>query len=239
MYFHPLAVPAVYKEPDIKIFKGANTKESVFIEKGIEYHATWDPEILNVNEFNETGTITFDFQNWIFGIFQKKWIDRKKRRGVEQDFLKIISNDTTKGIITFNQNIGNLVGTTDISVLVLIKKTKNLKINFTSTLLSFLPGQSIISFCQTWHDKTREKLSTNNVSSCPCNMKSAIFDSDYESDPTCSVTKTECHENVNANHCYLRNVTGKYVCNHIHINQLLSYYTVMSLCDFSFIGDYI
>ena len=224
LYFHPLVVPAVYKEPDIKIYKGDNTKELVLIERGIEYHATWDPEILNINEFNENDSISFDIQNWIFGIRQNKLIDRKER--TNRDVLKIISDQTTKGMITFNQDIGNLAGGTfDMSLLVLIKKTKNLKISYTSTLLSFL-DKDIISVCQTWYEQTDDKLYSSNVSSCPCNMKSAIFDSDFESDPTCSVTKTECHENVNANHCYLRNIS-KYVIIYIRINELLSYYIVM------------
>ena len=205
----------MYQEPDIKIYKGDNTKESLFIEQDVEYTATWDPEILNIDEFNENGSISFDFQNWIFGL-RNKWIDRKERSRVDPNFLKIISDQTTKGIITFSQNIDNLAGGTfDMSFLALTKKTKNLEISYTSTLLSFL-DKDVISVCQTWHNKTKDRLSTSDVGSCPCNMKSAIFDDDFESDPTCSVTNTECHENVNANHCYLRKV--KYVI--ININQL-------------------
>ena len=200
----------MYKEPDIKVFKNSDTEaELVLIEKNMEYYATWDPEILNINEFNENGNINFELQNWIFGR-QNKWIDRKAR--TNRNFLRIISKKTTKGIITFKQRIGNLVGGTfDISVLVLVKKTKNLKINYTSKLLSFLPGKGIIRFCQTWRERTTEKVATKNLSSCPCNIKSAIFDNEFESDPTCSVTKTECHENINANHCYLKNMKKKYV----------------------------
>ena len=205
-------MPVVYKEPDIRIFKNNNTEESVLIEQDKEYIATWDPEILNINEFNETGNITLDFQNWVIGLINDNWIDRKKRRIINQDFLKIISNKTAKGIITFKQNIGNLIsGKFDMSLLVLITKTKNLKIYYTSTFVSFLPAKGELSFCQTWHNTTKETLAPTDVSSCPCNMKSAIFDDDFESDPTCSVTKTECHENINANHCYLRNIKGKYV----------------------------
>ena len=206
VYVHPLAVPAVYKEPDIRIFKSNNTEESVLIERDREYNATWDPEILNINEFNETGNITLDFQNWIFGL-SNNWIDRKKRPTTSQDFLKIISNKTTKGIITFKQNIRRLnLVTFDISVLVLIKKTKNLKINYVSTFVAFLPDPPDKGFCQTWHNTTKETLAPTDVSSCPCNMKSTIFDDDFEFDPTCSVTKTECHENVYSNHCYLRKI---------------------------------
>ena len=169
----------MYKEPDIKVFKNSDTEAGlVLIEKDREYDATWDPKILNINEFNEIGNINFELQNWIFGQ-QNKWIDRKKCRGVNPDFLKIISNKTTKGMITFKQDIGNLVGGTfDISVLVLVKKTKNLKINYTSKFLSFLPEPPDKGFCQTWHEqteRTNEIVVTNNLSRCPCNIKICNF----------------------------------------------------------------
>ena len=214
---HPFAVPALYKKPDVKVFNensGTDT-EFALIEYGTKYTAKWDPELLNVNEFNESGNVSFKFQNWIFGIATKNWIDRKKRQRSQSDFLNIIKNETDKGTVTFTQTINQVsLIKFDMSLLVLIKTTKNLEIHYASSLLSFLPKRggltgtkAVINYCQTWHNKTRERLNSAQLTNCPCKMKSVMFNKDFESDPTCSATKTDCHENVDANRCFLKKIT--------------------------------
>ena len=212
---------AVYKKPDVKIFKEKSDTEAEFalIEYNRMYHATWDPDILNANEFNEPGNITFKLQNWIFGLIRKDWIDRESRSGSQGHFFQIINNNANKGNITFKQNTNRRSNAKfDMSLLVLIKTTKNLEILYLSSFLSFLPKPSGVSgkraitkYCQDWHTKTSEKLSSSRLSNCPCTLTTAMFDNDFQVDPTCSSTKTDCHENVDASRCYVRKIQGMYV----------------------------
>ena len=200
----------------MKIFSENSETDTEFalIEHNTNYTAKWDPEILNVNEFDETGDVSLKFQNWIFGVNLKTWFDRRKRKGSQADFLDIINNETDKGIVTFKQTRNEFSATKfDMSLLVLIKATKNLEIHYASSFLSFLPKRggftgtkAVINYCQTWHNKTKERLNSAQLTNCPCKMKSVMFNKDFESDPTCSATKTDCHENVDANRCYLKKI---------------------------------
>lgn len=211
----------VYRKPDVKIFKESSDTEAEFalIEHNRKYHATWDPDILNANDFNEPGNISFKLQNWIFGAIKKEWIDRESRRGSQGGFLQITDIDATKGIITFKQNNNQFSKPKfDMSLLVLIKATMNLEIYYPSSFLSFLPNpngvtgkKAIANYCQTWHTKTKEKLSASQLFNCPCTLTSAMFDNDFQADPTCSSAKTDCHENIDANRCYVRKIQGMYV----------------------------
>ena len=232
-FVYPLVVPALYKKPDLKIFKTNDTKyETILVEANREYYAMWDPEILDVNELNESCELSL-FQNWIFGLItinglrMKQWFNRAVRQGNQNRFLKIISNETNRGMISF-EHIINRKLEFDLSLLVLVKKTRNLKINYASTFLSFLyDGDTTIEACAKWyqHDK---KLAKGHLSSCPCNMKSAIFDNQYEPDLTCFASKAECHENINANRCYLRRTKKMYgsICANIDVDYVCTYISI-------------
>ena len=235
MYIHnlifiPFAVEALYKKPDVKIFKENSNAETEFalIEHKRIYHATWDPDILSANEFNEpAGNITFKVENWIFGIKANDWINRRENRNkLSTPFLELVNvTNIDKGTITFRQNTDQRARFKfDMSLLVLIKKTNNLEIYYSSSFLSFLPkpkavsGKNVIAgYCQVWHRDTKEKLNSTRLSNCPCTLTSAMFDNDFQADPTCSSTKTDCHENIDASRCYLRKIQGMCVsvCNQI------------------------
>ena len=173
------------------------------VEQRSTYNATWDPELLNVNELNESGQIIF--QNWIFGL-RNKWINRAMRPDNKNSLTIIDDNAVNMGNITFSQNINEFVRSKfDMSLLVLVKNIKNLKIYYASTFLSFLyGGNSVRAACMNWYNQSNQGVNIKHFINCPCNAKSVMFDDEFESDPTCSAVKTDCHENVNANRCYLR-----------------------------------
>jgi len=214
------AVSAVYKEPDIHIYDKSKEIEFAMIRYKEDYIAKWNHDLFNRDQFKENGTIHFSIENLYF-FNNQSWIDRKTFQGSQEPFFQVLSSsdeiddDIANGNVTFKQNINVRRGSKfqfDLSVVVLVKKTRHLTINYTSTLFSFVPrlfdttAASQLGYCDLWLKRTNEAISTTDLQSCPCNVKSVQLDPDYIPDPTCSVSESKCHENLMANQCFIKNI---------------------------------
>ena len=100
----------------------------------------------------------------------------------------------------------------DVSVLVLIKHTKNLDIIYTSSVLSFLPRSFVLGnytsdsevYCNWWFTDSYENVDYNALQICPCTMESVRFDPDYIYDSASSLIRQKHYENFGAIRCYLK-----------------------------------
>ncbi|XP_065893780.1 uncharacterized protein [Dysidea avara] len=171
--------------------------------------ARWNSEQVKKDQFKENGTIAFTVENWFF-LLGRRWL----KRGSRHQF-SIRYTDYDNGNVTFVQRINRpRIFQFDISVLVLVKHTKNLNIMYTSSILSFaqrLFGQitgetALLEYCNLWFAGSIENVNSSYLETCPCTMEAVRFDPDFISDPTCSSTSRKCHENVNATVCYLKRV---------------------------------
>ena len=73
------------------------------------------------------------------------------------------------------------------------------------------PG--ILKYCQNWLRKTNDKINSTKLISCPCNVQTVQKNPDFDIDNTCpsSNPKLNCHENVGAESCYIRQISKTYV----------------------------
>ena len=173
------------------------------IENEKTYSATWDSEMLNQDEFEENDTISFSVENWWYFFKMDLWVRRQVTK------FEVFETNYTNGSFKFKQLIDRLrTFTFDVSVLVLIKHTKNLDIWYTSTILSFAPKpstNSILEYCDSWFKETNELIEVDDLQSCPCNLESVVLDPEFISDPTCA-DGSDCHENVGAVRCFLKSI---------------------------------
>lgn len=203
-----IIVPAVFKEPDIHIYDDSGEKEFAVIDNEQPYTAEWNYEQLNKDQFKENGTISFTLENWFF-FLSSRW---NQRTSVQKKF--VILNDYNNGTVQFMQGTNRFAKFQfDISVIVLVKQTKNLKIMYTSSVLSFAHKlfekditreSAIVEYCNIWVGESNENVSNSDLEACPCTINAVRFDPDFISDPTCSSTSRECHENIDAFQCYLK-----------------------------------
>ena len=221
----------MYKEPDVHVYDNNNNSQELdfsIIFNDEPYRATWDFEELSKNQFKENGTIDFVIENWSFMKLRRNsdehiWRKRIRRGRVESPF-QLLDQDYANGTVAFKQKT-NLPAQFrfDISLIVLVKKTKNLNILYTSTILSFVPRMfsgedAAIAYCNTWLNESKEVVQRESLQNCPCTMTSVRLDPDFIADPTCSSSVSDCHENVEsktveANRCFLKNVNkSMYVC---------------------------
>ena len=203
-------VPVGDKTPDIKIYDDDDREmEFAVIDNEQIYAAKWDHEQLSKDQFNEKGNITWTIENWFFFSRFSRWLQRSSR----QNAVVIIDN-YDNGTFRFRQSINRpRIFQFDISVIVLVKHTKNLKIMYTSSILSFIPKlfssftreSALLEYCNLWLTESNELIDHKNLQTCPCTIETLRFDPDYISDPTCSSTSIRiCRENINASYCYLK-----------------------------------
>ena len=151
-------------------------------------------------------------ENWAF-LQGRQWIRRRSEfetQSQEPPF-QLLDEDYNNGSAKFKQ-VTNLPRQFqfDVSLVILCKQTKNLNILYPSTILSFVPklfsgNNAIFEYCRMWVAQTNDIIISNNLQNCPCTINSVRFDPDFMADPTCS-TGSKCHENVNANRCFIKNV---------------------------------
>ena len=197
----------MYKVPDLRtVYNEAEVKFAV-IENEKTYSATWDSEMLNQDEFEENDTISFSVENWWYFFKMDLWVRRQVTK------FEVFETNYTNGSFKFKQLIDRLrTFTFDVSVLVLIKHTKNLDIWYTSTILSFAPRlftmspSSILEYCDSWVKETNERIEVDDLQSCPCTLQSVKLDPEFISDPTCLADDSDCHENVGATRCFLKSI---------------------------------
>ena len=207
----------MFKIPDIHIFDGDKEIEFALIGNQQNYIAKWNSEQLSKNEFKENGTISFKLENWFYFLGQR-W----RQRGAAQNLFVADENaDYNKGNVTFRQSTNAARRFQfDISVIVLVKQTKNLKILYTSSILSFAPrlfnvdytrDAAILQYCNLWFAENIENIDHNDLQTCPCTIDVVRFDPDFIIDPTCSSTNRKCHENIHADLCFLKHLNVMYV----------------------------
>ena len=208
-------VAAHHKEPEIHIFDDGHEKEFSIIEYERHYNATWLTRKLNQDQFNEGGNISYQFRNF-------HWFDNKRWKNRRSALFKHSYANYTEGVVTFMQLSNRLsFGKLDISVVVLIKRTRHLNILYTSTLFSFMSNvgkgktgaKAIMEYCNIWLTGTPDKVNSSALVSCPCNVQSVQGDPDFEIDDTCPSPRPQlkCHENVGAERCYLQRIAETYV----------------------------
>ncbi|XP_065894428.1 protein mesh-like isoform X2 [Dysidea avara] len=202
-------VLAVFKTPDVHIYDGDGELEFALIEYGRPHMARWNPEQVKKDQFKENCTITFSVENWFF--FLGGW----QKRGHGLPVFNIVHTDYDNGNVTFLQRINRpRIFHFEISVIVLVKHTKNLNIMYTSSILSFaqkLFGQftgetALLKYCNLWFAESNEIIKHSALQACPCTVEGIIFDPEFVSDPTCSSFARKCHENINAAVCYLKSL---------------------------------
>jgi len=219
-----LLVSAVYKDPDVHIYDNQENLEFAMLYNDVIYSAKWNTEQFNKDQFKENGTISFDLENWFF-LQGRRWIKRRSifQQGRPDPPFQILDKDYDNGNVTFKQAINKPIRFQfDISLVVLLKKTRNLNILYTSTILSFVPKgfsdqAGILEYCTLWlNDLSNTAVQRDNLQNCPCTLTSVRLDPDFTTDPTCSSSSSKCHENVKtenveATHCYIKNVDKMYV----------------------------
>ena len=202
----------MHKAPEVHISDPAGEKEFAVIDNLVDYTAIWDSEQLKKDKFKENGTIFFTLENWFY-FLGKRW----RQRGAAQNLFVVDKNaDYDKGNVSFRQSANAPKRFQfDISVIVLVKQTKNLKILYTSSILSFAPrlfnveytrDAAILQYCNLWFAESIETIDQNDLQTCPCTKDAVTYDPNFISDPTCSATSRKCHENIEADLCYLKNV---------------------------------
>ena len=201
-------VSAVYKAPELRTMYNETTEVKFAIIKYDKiYSATWNSEMLNQDEFEENDTISFSVERWWY-FFP---IDQWTRHPVSK--FEMFETDFTNGSFKFKQRTNRRrTFTFDVSVVVLIKHTKNLDIWYTSTILSFAPRlffastNSLLEYCDLWFKETNELIKVDDLQSCPCTLESVKLDPEFISDPTCQADGSDCHENVGAVRCFLKRI---------------------------------
>jgi len=213
--FFNSVVAAIYKKPDIHVYDGDQETEFALILNGAVYTAKWNTEKFNKDQFKENGTISFVLESWLF-LQGKRWIKRRSifLQGRPEPPFQILDRNYDNGNVTFKQATNRAIRFQfDISLVVLLKKTRNLNILYASTILSFVPkgfsGQAgILEYCTLWLADSNEVVQRDNLQNCPCTSTSVRLDPDFIVDPTCSSFYSKCHENVGANRCFLKLVSG-------------------------------
>lgn len=216
-----IVVSAHQKKPDIHIFYDGQEQELALIENYKTHKASWNILLINKDQFNEGGDITYQLQNWHW--VRNKWINRAR-------IFTRKSENYSEGVVTFSQERKEFAGGRfDIAVLAINKHTKNLNILYTSTLFSFMPSfikanrsAAVIQYCSRWLKNTTTVLSSNLIS-CPCDVQSVRGDSDFKIDDTCPSLKPKlkCHENVGAEKCFIKQIKETYVFIIKHVNFVL------------------
>ena len=197
----------MYKVPDLRtVYNEAEVKFAI-IENDNTYSATWDSEMLNQDEFEENDTISFSVESWWYFFSIDLWARHPVAR------FNVFETDYTNGSFKFRQRTNRRrTFTFDVSVLVLIKHTKNLDIWYTSTILSFGPRlfsastNLLLEYCDLWFKETNELIKVDDLQSCPCTLESVKLDPEFISDPTCQADGSDCHENVGAVRCFLKRI---------------------------------
>ena len=222
LYANIYIVPALHKDPDIKVFNNFSQTQFTLIEHDTVHNGSWNTNELNQDDFDETGEIKFYIENWLFQTIQgvTRWLPRNELiRPTQRLWFKLLRNDSKNGTFSFKQTTRSPAKLRFIISLVALKKvTKNLEILYTSSLLSFVPNLSsgsgidaIKEVCQVWRNKTVDVVNPNDLKSCPCTLESARVDPNLAVDFTCSATERDCHENVRAHRCFLMNLNKMYV----------------------------
>ena len=215
-------VPALHKDPDIKVFDSSNQTQFTLIEHNEVHNGEWNTNELNQDDFDETGEIKFSIENWLFRTVKgvSRWLPRNELiQKTQRLWFELLQNDNKNGTFSFKQTTRATAKFQFIISLVALKKvTKNLEILYTSSLLSFVPDvpshfgrDAIKEFCRMWRSKTVDVVKPNDLKSCPCTLDSARVDPNLEVDFTCSATERDCHENVRAHRCFLMNLNKMYV----------------------------
>ena len=78
-------------------------------------------------------------------------------------------------------------------------------------IAGFVVKGAVKEFCRRWNTITDEIVKVDNLTNCPCTLESARMNPELVVDFTCSATKPDCHENVNAHHCFLKSINQRYV----------------------------
>ena len=216
VYIYVFIVSAHHKEPEIHISRGDQEKEFSLIEHDIPYNATWFAPKINADQFSEGGSIEFRLENWLW------FLDSRWQRRMLSNTFKLDNPNYDEGVVTFNQTRSKSARINfdfDISILILNKQTKHLKIMYTSTLFSFMPKSSgtgataVTSYCESWLMNTQTIVNSSKLNRCPCNLQTIRGDPDFVIDDTCSASQSllKCHENVGAERCYLKQISEGYV----------------------------
>ena len=185
----------IYKEPD----------------NDVEYIVRWNSEQLKKDHFQENGTISYVLENWAFVAFRsdRGWIKRQSNtlRGRRPQF-QILDTEYNNGNVTFIQVTNRpVIFKFDISLVVLLKETRHLKIWYTSTILYFLPRlfsyqSTTLEYCGLWLSESNEVVPSDSLQNCPCTLHSVRFDPDFLPDSTCSSSASKCYENIGAARCF-------------------------------------
>ena len=203
--------PSELKAPDIYIYDyaGNDTDELRIIENEKLYRAQWNAEKLNRDQFKENGNISFTVEIWLF-LKNHKWIKQKILQQRQSALFKIEFSDYNNGMMIFKQNTNKpRKFHFTISVIVVMKHTKNLNIFYTSTFLFFAPKLSgasdnnvILNYCNLWLKETREIVHHRDLESCYCTEDIVHSDPDFITDPMCFLNGKSClKDNVT---CYLK-----------------------------------
>jgi len=221
MYLYIIIVPAIHSESEIQVFDDVGETKFTLIEHKKTYKSTWNTEKINRNEFDEVGKMNFSIENWLFQTHQvtniTAWLSRQDLpRPTQRQWFQASEIDSDNGNFSFKQTTRSFAKIRfGISIIVVKKKTENLEIMYTSSLLSFVPNvnqltgrEAIIEFCRLWNTGTDEIVEPKILKRCPCTLESARMDPNLNTDFTCSATEPNCHENVNAHRCYLIKVNN-------------------------------
>ena len=205
-------VPSVYKEPDILITDDKNQTQFELIEHGKVYIGKLNAYELNDNEYQESGETKFFIENWLFEKHPRtrvpRWFPHHEYPAVSRRYaFRVLQTDDNNGFFSFKQvTRAPARFQFPISIIAVRKQTQNLNITYTSSFLSFLPRGLIKDWCYKWHARTNKNINPDYLESCPCTLVFAIMDPDLSVDFTCSPVKPGCHENINANRCYLKRI---------------------------------
>ena len=243
-------VPALFDNPDILILDDINRTQFGLIDNDRVYNARWNTDKLNQNDFNETGTISFAIENWMFEIHPvteiPRWLPRHElpRRTLRSQF-QILQSDSDIGVFSFMQTTKSFAKIQfTISIIAVRKQTENLSILYTSTLVSFVPEilgfssrNAVKEFCRSWNSRTDEIIKADYLTNCPCTLESATTNPDLVADFTCSSTVPGCHENVNAYRCFLKSINQRYVCTYVAV--LNSFYIPSNKLPTLYLTSYI
>ena len=201
--------PLQNKPPVIQIFnKNDNSETFSALKYNESYTVKWNFVQLNKVDFNQSGDFTLTLENHLFGEDLDKWFTPRIRGGT---FLLDYVNKL-QGVATFIQR-SSLLRSFHFAnrVIVLLKKTKYLTIMYTSSLFTFLSkpeGLALKSYCNLWLNTTKEPVSSNLLTSCPCSVQSIKFDNEYFADTTCLSEESPCHENIGAVSCYVKELNN-------------------------------
>ena len=173
------------------------------------YTIKWNSAKLNKDEFNQesNATVQLRIENHSFRV--NKWTTF-----IVEGVFKVTKMMKDEGFANFMQKSSIPSGRFEFfnRVIVLLKKTKYLTIMYTSSLFTFLPSPSgkiaLKGYCNWWLDITRESVSSNTLTSCPCTIESIAFDGDYSADATCLSAGSACHENIGAVTCYIKKLNN-------------------------------